>query len=67
MPYINIRVEFEEENNHYEPSVVSFRGSDIPEEFLEGIADSAFQSDVYTFCVANAVLEALGGGSVIVD
>lgn len=69
MAYIDIRVEFdteeetfdgEESYTYYSPRSVRKMGSDIPEGNRIDIAESAFQSDVYTVGVANAVLSALG-------
>ena len=70
--YIDIRIWFDEEQDWddevwYFPSSAAFLDSDIPDEFISNIAESAGQSDKYTVGVTNAVLNALGGGEYEVD
>ena len=73
MAYIDVRIEFSEEIENfgdetytdYRPVKVFTVGTDIPEGDLVGIAESAFQSDLYTVGVANAMLSALDGETVI--
>lgn len=71
MAYIDLRIEFEEEEEdfdppytHYEAIRVTPLGSDIPEGGLQAIAEAAFQTDFYTVEVANALLSALDGETV---
>lgn len=67
MPYIDIRVKFEvdeEEDGykHYIPVSVLHLNSDLSENDCGSIAESAGQSDTYQVEVSNAFLLALGGG-----
>lgn len=69
MPYIDLRVEFEEEVedfgdgdtlSYFTPVSVRSIGSDISESDRSAIGESAGQSDQYTVNVSNAMLSALG-------
>lgn len=73
MAYIDVRVEFDTEEEDfgdgevltmYSPRSVRMVGSDIPADDRSGVAESAFQSDVYTVGVSNAMLSALGSDDV---
>lgn len=69
MPYIDLRVEFEEEVedfgdgdalSYFTPMSVRTVSSDISESDRSAIGEFAGQSDRYTVDVANAMLSALG-------
>lgn len=69
MPYIDIRVEFDEEIEDFGnerfvshgPKSVRQLNTDLAEGQTKAIAEAAFQSDLYTIGVSNAMLAALGG------
>ena len=68
--YIDVRVKFDKvvedkgtpyEYAHYTPSEVFLLDTSIPEDYIDGIGETATQSDFYQIDVSNAFLSALGG------
>ena len=68
--YIDVRVKFDKEVEdegtpyeyvYYSPQAVFLLDSSIPEDYIDGIGETAAQSDFYQIDVSNAFLGALGG------
>lgn len=72
MPFIDVRIEFDEEieefgegesYKHYSPVSAVVVKTDLEPGDLGSIAEAAGQSDIYTVGLSNAVLRCLDGES----
>lgn len=65
--YIDLRIEFDSEHDQvfeetfYTPSKVYLLSTNLSKETLLYLGESAFQSNIYTVDVADALLAAIGG------